>query len=553
MLAAFVLLPAAAAGARVRVHADIPAVAATGDVVRVRGSVSHRARVVLQRRTTAGWRRVGRARRAARRFTLSWRAPVRPGVVALRVAAGHAFSPEGRMTVVPLEVVAPGAIRSAPEPGAAGQLRISGRRRVRKGDFIAAGAGRATPFGLLGRVVSARRARGSTTVKIEPASLVEALPAGEIEVRSAGAARAAALSPHPFGSPLPCGAGAAGSLTGSLAAALAPDFQLSWSGGTVRSARAAITLRGDADLGVRVGAKVVCNLAETPVATWLAPPLTAFAGPIPVVIVPRTTLYVSADARSAATLETRISGPITASAGLTYDGTAHATGSFDQRLTATGPSTRADASVAARLTPSVEFLLYGQVGPRFDLTTGLQLDATSSGDPWWTLAAPVELSAGLRVPGLDLAQRPVFSRTFPLAQASPLPSSPAVPPQSHERARINWDTTADIDLHVWDSSGHHTWYRESGIPGVLLSPDDTDGFGPERFEESGQSGRTFTFGLCYFDGAGATRVTAILTDPDGRQRSPAATLRTPGDAVLIGSSPVGAAFTPPAGWCQRRG
>jgi hypothetical protein len=548
-------LIAAPASAAVRVRAEIPPVATTGDVVHVRGSVSRRARVVLQRRTAAGWRRVGSARVAARRFSLAWRAPARSGVVFLRVSAGRMASTEGRVAVVPVEVVSTRSVTSAPPVGSAGSLRLTGRRRLRSGDFVAVGAGRATPYGLLARVIDTHLSRRATVVDTEPASLFDVLPEGEVALHSVGVARAAAASPRAFLAPLSCSPGATGSVDGSLTTTLDPELRLSWSGGSVRAARATVTARGDVDLGVHVGGKVTCSLPEKPVATWVAPPLSAFVGPIPIVVVPRTTLYVSADASTASALDTRIRGPITATAGLEYDGATRAVGSFEQRLTATGPATRADASVGARLTPSVEFLLYGQAGPRFDLSTGLQLDATGSGDPWWRLSAPVELSAGLRVPGFELGQRTVFSRSFPLAQAAPgsAPSAPPAPSSpARERARMTWDTGADIDLHVWDASGRHTWFRESGIPGVLLSHDDTDGFGPETFEEDSPAGRTFTYGVCYFNGVGATHVSMLLTDPDGRQRAPAATLNAPGDSILIGSSPAGAAFTPPAGWCRRQ-
>src|SRR3954462_9539780 len=86
---ALVALPAAApaAAARTRIAVEIPRIATTRDVVKVRGHVSRRARLMLQRRTAAGWRAVGPRVTARRGFSLRWRAPARPGVVVLRVAA----------------------------------------------------------------------------------------------------------------------------------------------------------------------------------------------------------------------------------------------------------------------------------------------------------------------------------------------------------------------------------------------------------------------------------------------------------------------------------
>src|SRR5439155_23563359 len=219
-------------------------------------------------------------------------------------------------------------------------------------------------------------------------------------------------------------------------------------------------------------------------------------------------------------------------------------------------------SVGARVIPSITFLLYGQSGPRFDLAAGLQLDARAGATPWWTLTAPVELSAGLDVANLgdlSIPQQTVFSKTFPLAQADPEPAQPApTQPGSGsgdgvERARISWDTGAtDVDLHVWDAAGNHAWFREpDGVPGGELSEDDRYGFGPEHFvDRSGAS--ALTFGLCYFDdsGAGATRVSVRLTDPDGAVHDSTRTLAHEGDHVLLGTSPAGAGYVPPDGWCR---
>jgi hypothetical protein len=555
--------PVAEASAGTRVTAQVPAVVTTSSNVTVRGTVSRRARVALQRRTAAGWRAVVRRKVAARQFTLRWRAPARGGVVELRVAAvGGGASAPARLAVAPVDVVRPAAVLAAPA-GDGGALRVAGHLSVRRGDFIAVGAGRATPYGLLVRAAGSRRSGGQTVIDAEPASLLDAVPEGHVQIGRAQLARTAASAPRSFATPLSCGPGKSASVTGSLDAALDPDFELAWTPAGVTSATAVATVHGEADLGVSLGAGATCTLFQTAVATWDAPPLRAFVGPVPIVIVPRVRLYVSADARANTAISTRIKGWLSATAGLRYDGAAHAVGSFSQRLGYDAPAVRTDASLGARLTPSVEFLLYGQGGPRFDLSTGLDFSAMRDGNPWWTLSVPVTLSAGLHLPGLDLAQRTVFSRTYPLAQAPggsgaspvpppPSPSAPPPPPASRERARITWDTGADVDLHVWDSSGRHTWYGQSGIPGAVLSKDDTNGFGPETLEEDAPAGRTFTYGLCYFDSRGAapTQVSVRLTDPDGRVRESAATLRVAGDSALIGSSPAGSGFSPPSGWCQ---
>jgi hypothetical protein len=545
-------LPAGAA----RVRARLPVVVTTGAVVKLPGRVSGARFVRLEHTVHGRWAPAG----AGRRFPLRWQAPGTAGVVRLRVVAVRRGRVVGatrprRVTVSATRVLAASRVEGAPT--GAGILRYAGRLAVRRGQFVAADVGPHTPDGLLGRVVAVRHEHGGTLVSLRPALLTEAVPAGHLSIEAASAVSASATARRRFASAFECRSGVA-SLTGSLGLRLIPTFNLDWSLDGVESVEAAATLRGDADLEARVGAGASCNLAAT-VARWDAPPLRFALGPIPVVIVPRTELKVAGEASADAGVATGIHGRVDATAGLGWDGSAHPIGRFRHSLSYTPPSGRVSATVAARVTPSITFLLYGQAGPRFDLSTGLELAADPTADPWWTLAAPVELSAALELPqvaDVSIPELTVFSRTFPLGHADrePAPAGSEPPPGvSAERARISWDTAAtDVDLHVWDESGHHAWFRDpTGIPGGELSEDDRFGFGPEYFADRA-GGRSLTFGLCYFDdsGAGATHVSVRLADPDGTAHESMHTLAREGDHVVIGSSPAGSGYTPPDGWCR---
>jgi hypothetical protein len=545
-------VPPPAGAARVR--ARFPAVAIAGRAVSVPGRVSGAPLVRLERRVHGRWASAG----GGRRFPLRWRAPRSAGVARMRVAAVRrgrvvATTPARRVAVSATRVL----LTSRVEAASPGHLRYAGRLAVRPGQFVAADVGSQTPYGLLGRVVAVRQERDATALSLAPARLTDVVPAGRVTIEPRLALRAAAATSRRFASAFTCRSGVA-SLDGSLALRLIPTFRLDWSLDGVDSVEAAATLRGDAELEARVGAGASCSLDET-VARWDAPALRFALGPIPVVIVPRTELKVAGEAQADAAVATGVHGRVDATAGLRWDGSPHPIGAFRHALSYTPPSGRVSGAVGARVIPSITFLLYGQAGPRFDLSTGLQLDADAGADPWWTLSTPVELSAALELPqvaDVSIPQLTVFSKTFPLGHADREPQT-AVPGQQPgtgaERARISWDTAAtDVDLHVWDESGHHAWFRDpAGIPGGELSEDDRFGFGPEYFADSA-GGRTLTFGLCYFDdsAAGATHVSVQLTDPDGTPHESTRTLAREGDHVLVGSSPAGAGFVPPDGWCR---
>ncbi|HEY6638576.1 MAG TPA: hypothetical protein VIZ61_12905 [Solirubrobacterales bacterium] len=76
---------------------------------------------------------------------------------------------------------------------------------------------------------------------------------------------------------------------------------------------------------------------------------------------------------------------------------------------------------------------------------------------------------------------------------------------------LTWDSAADIDLEVYDINGHHSGLLGgsivNGIPGATHSANDTDGFGPETFNDP--SGRRVGYLVCYRSGPHAN---VTLTD-----------------------------------------
>jgi hypothetical protein len=103
---------------------------------------------------------------------------------------------------------------------------------------------------------------------------------------------------------------------------------------------------------------------------------------------------------------------------------------------------------------------------------------------------------------------------------------------------VTWDSTADIDLQIYDSDRRHAGLKDgtivNGIPGATHSGNDTDGFGPETFEDP--SGRRVGYLACYVSGPSAN-VTLIDTGLGGGRYT-----------AVLGPTEPGHAYTASVGW-----
>jgi hypothetical protein len=77
--------------------------------------------------------------------------------------------------------------------------------------------------------------------------------------------------------------------------------------------------------------------------------------------------------------------------------------------------------------------------------------------------------------------------------------------QSPQFFTLTWDSTANLDLHVWDAAGNHTGLEHgvavTRIPGTSYSGDDADGFGPETINDPLHE--VTGYAACYRSGPGA--------------------------------------------------
>jgi hypothetical protein len=143
---------------------------------------------------------------------------------------------------------------------------------------------------------------------------------------------------------------------------------------------------------------------------------------------------------------------------------------------------------------------------------------------------------------------------------TPPATTPALPSGPTTRASITWDTTDQVDMHVYDSSGHHAFYGAAGgIPGAIERDQPEGSLGvPETFADlRSPSTRTFTVYICLYQydpggsGSGPVHVTADITDPGGGHRTITRTLTAVDQELPVTVSPQDAtAFVPSPGFCH---
>jgi hypothetical protein len=92
----------------------------------------------------------------------------------------------------------------------------------------------------------------------------------------------------------------------------------------------------------------------------------------------------------------------------------------------------------------------------------------------------------------------------------------ATAPPTPRSVTLTWDSSANIDLIVYDQSGHYAGPGSggmvNGIPGAVHSADDSDGFGPETFDDP--AGRRVGYLACYVSGPHA-KVTLVDSGSGG--------------------------------------
>jgi len=438
----------ASAARRVTVSARVPGQVAANGMLLVRGRIwgIGSATVVVQRRVGRRWVRLvegGLGKHGE--FGLTWTVLSATGRLRLRVIANRGGRVLGRSRQFQVRitkasrssqgvVVSPrtrvldaSTVTSAPAPGTAGTLRYSGGNDVTVGQIIAIGLSPATPDGFLGQVTSVGGRGSETVVQTQPTTLLQALPTASfdevISSQHAALTRSATRA-------LARAAAASTTCTGSTSTDFAPhmsfgtsiDLKGNWSVlHGLQSASLTAGAHASASLNPTVAGKGSCTLNPVTLTTFAGPSASFVIGPVPVVLTSRISVNLDAAVSADATLSTGISAAISATAGVgwTKSGGFYPIQTVNPGFTYTRPTISANASVSANLTPKIDVLLYGAAGPQLALTAGLNLAANVCKSPWWTLTAPLSLTASLNIPALNLSSPTLnlYQHTFPLADA----------------------------------------------------------------------------------------------------------------------------------------
>lgn len=164
-------------------------------------------------------------------------------------------------------------------------------------------------------------------------------------------------------------------------------------------------------------------------------------GVVPIVITPKLQIYLSGNASISGKVSLGIEQSAGATVGAKYEkGHFSPIVSFPSHFTQSF-TTEADAEAELALRPTLQTLIYGVAGPTFDIGAAAKFDAEVHKTPWWTLEGCLQAGVGFVVPLLDIdwsdphlldACKPILSASSgppaPPPAPAPTPPAPSTPP-----------------------------------------------------------------------------------------------------------------------------
>jgi len=432
----------ATASAAERLSIRAPHSVVADGLINVHGVGAGRSNPVrLERRLRGGWRVVASGRASdAGAFILTLFAPAKPTRLVLRAVVSHgrrvvstSVGTRLRVTEAPASaagvvvsrkttVVAPSLVSAAPVPGQQGQLVYSGGNTISVGQIVVVGQGPATPDGFIGRVTGVQASGTATTLDTTPATLEQAVPQGGLDITTATAtvSREFARTASALSHALSCSGSASASASGSISFSSSLHMTGSWSllhGITSASVSANASVAVSASASLNLAGQ--CTLAKTRLLYLPGPSAAVFIGPVPVVLTSSLSVYLDASASASAAISTSASAQLSATAGVAWSrgGGFSPIDTLTPSFNYSPPSASASASADINVTPTLDVDLYGVAGPEIALKAGTAFNASTTANPWWSLTAPISLTASLAIPSLDLSSPSLnlYSHTFSIA------------------------------------------------------------------------------------------------------------------------------------------
>ena len=163
---------------------------------------------------------------------------------------------------------------------------------------------------------------------------------------------------------------------------------------------------------------------------------------------------------------------------------------------------------------------------------------------------PGSAAGGTGGPTADVAKKCKKKKGKKRKCKKPKPvTAPAPLLTSKVRATLTWNTTADLDLHVWSPTGGHNGYNrftggyDASILNSIGPADNTTGFGPETFTDgqwyepppastSPMANRQFAFTVCQNNNV-ATLATLIFVDRTGLSQTRQYQLNAAGGGATV--------------------